>query len=679
MTQGNVPEDLATIAHRLADEGYVLITGLLGEAELALARASHAADGRAAKELARTKLRTLSSCLHTMSGGHDPGAAEGRLRLAVVLSVAVARSGSPHPDGLHAPVAERGGKEPAAIRFGTVATPGSALLFDTRRVYVEGVGAVDGPVCLTVGPQRYGEGVAGPDADRASALAERIVGVFHEVLGEEGAGSGASFFELGGTSLEALRVVSLLREREHVRLELSDFFAQGSPAELAAIALSRCCEDEAGPGSSLRSRARRRARRYFPLSLSQEGLYAMDHGVKGAGFFNSVWWMRFQGAVDLVAVEGAVNDAVLRQPTLRTVIESHGGRPAQRVLPQPVPIGRADLRDRGGRGLRRIMAGEAARGFDLERQAPARFQLVRLADDTTALVGTVHHVAFDGVSCDLLIDEIAHAYAVRLGASDSRPELRRHYADFAEWQRDTLRGDRLAEHLDGLRAALSRPSPRIAPAPERKYGFLGHVEEFEVPEATAQRLAAAAARQGTSLFVLLVAAMTRLGTRLSGEPRQTVSVQAANRSWPGSEHIVGCFSNVLPVVGNGHEEVVPTAHAGVVEALRHEEMPFDAALSLLGDEGFDLRAGLPPLGFALQTSPGRRIELPGCAVTTGQFTETGDTVDPTPFPLVLELWEDEGLRGVVRSLRDAWPDDSYQRALGQLHGALADASLCGGR
>ncbi|MFF8711776.1 condensation domain-containing protein [Streptomyces sp. NPDC015184] len=674
MTHGIVAEDLAAIAHRLADEGYALVTGLFGDAELALARASHAVDGRAAEELARTRLRTLSDGLRALPDGRRPGGEQGGLRLAVVLAGPVA-PGAPPP----APPAGRGGDGPTAVRLGADVPPGHAFLFDARRVRVEGSGAADGPVCLTVGPQRCGEGPAGAETDRAGAIAERIAGAFREVLGEARVESGASFFELGGTSLEALRVASLLREKEQVSLRLGDFFAHGSPAGLAEAALRRSREDGAAPGSSLRSRARRRAGRHFPLSLSQEGLYAMDRGAKGAGFFNSVWWMRFEGAVDLVSVEHAVNDAVLRQPALRTVIESHGGRPAQRVLSQPVPVERTDLRDRGGRGLRRIMAGEAAEGFDLERRAPARFRLVRLADDTTVLVGTVHHVAFDGVSCDLLVDEIAHAYAVRLGAGDPRPELRRHYADFAEWQRDTLRGDRLAEHLEGIRAVLDRPCPRIAPAPERDYGFLARVEEFEVPGAIEQRLAEAAVRQDTSLFVLLVAAMTRLGTRLSGEPEQKVSVQAANRSWAGSEHIVGCFSNVLTVAGNGHEEVVAAARAGVVEALRHEEMPFDTALSLLGDEGFDVRAGLPGLGLALQTSPARRIELPGCAVTTGQFTESGDTVDPTPFPLVLELWEDGGLRGVVRSLRGAWPDDSYRRALAQLRLALADAGSSGGR
>ncbi|TXS71340.1 hypothetical protein [Streptomyces sp. sk2.1] len=109
MTHGIVAEDLAAIAHRLADEGYALVTGLFGDAELALARASHAVDGRAAEELARTRLRTLSDGLRALPDGRRPSGEQGGLRLAVVLAGPVAPGAPPtgRPPYASAPTCRR--------------------------------------------------------------------------------------------------------------------------------------------------------------------------------------------------------------------------------------------------------------------------------------------------------------------------------------------------------------------------------------------------------------------------------------------------------------------------------------------------------------------------------------------------------------------------------------------
>ncbi len=78
---------------------------------------------------------------------------------------------------------------------------------------------------------------------------------------------------------------------------------------------------------------------------------------------------------------------------------------------------------------------ESERVFDLARDMPARWLLVRLGDADHALVATLHHIAVDGWSIGLLLSELAAYYAAPAPALQENPGPSRcRYADYAAWQ-----------------------------------------------------------------------------------------------------------------------------------------------------------------------------------------------------------------------------------------------------
>ena len=525
---------------------------------------------------------------------------------------------------------------------------------------------------VVVASARSGRPVPAPAAacpapPGSGAAADVIAGLYAEELGLPCCGLADSFFSRGGDSLAAMRVLSRLGERYAVRIPLAEMYRNSSPKALAG-ALEQLLA-QPGRTRSLAAWARRRHRSQFPLALSQRIFYETDRAAGGIGLLNSVARLRLHGDIDPQALLGAVQDTVRRQSALRTMFAIEADEPVQRILDAPARIEEMDLRGCAASKLGRLVRREYLMGFDLHEAPPVRFFLARTADHEWVLVCTAHHIVFDGMSEAILVDELSHAYACRLGEARPRPPLRSEYVDFAEWQREALRGERVEAHLAGLRAMLPCPTPPITPPGGRPDGFVSRVIPFEIPGRTVVDLRALAAESGNTLFAALLAALFAFGRHRTGRGRQLVAVQAANRSWPGSEDLIGCFSNTVYVTDEHDEgratdprELMKRAGSSLARALLHEELPLDHALRLLADQG-DPAAGpeyLPQIGLALQPAVGGARTVPGGTLAPEQVVMGGDAADPTPFPLVLELLSDDGgLRGATHHRPGEWPQGSF--------------------
>ena len=68
----------------------------------------------------------------------------------------------------------------------------------------------------------------------ASAPVAEVIRMWEEVLGIEDIGENDDFFELGGTSIAAIRLVPLLEDRFGVDVDVTLVFDAATPAALAS-------------------------------------------------------------------------------------------------------------------------------------------------------------------------------------------------------------------------------------------------------------------------------------------------------------------------------------------------------------------------------------------------------------------------------------------------------------
>src|SRR4051812_27074981 len=190
-----------------------------------------------------------------------------------------------------------------------------------------------------------------------------------------------------------------------------------------------------------------------PLSFAQQRLWLLHQMGAGSGAYNIPIALRFAGVLDEAALARALDAVVKRHDVLRTRLALVGGEPRQIVDPSAtIALNSVDLTDVTGAcseaRLAEAVAAEAKCAFDLSVAPLLRATLLRVAAEHTVLVLVAHHTICDGWSLEILVRELLISYAAAAsGRTATLDPLPVQYADFAAWQRETLRGDRMDADL----------------------------------------------------------------------------------------------------------------------------------------------------------------------------------------------------------------------------------------
>ncbi|MEW5925956.1 MAG: amino acid adenylation domain-containing protein [Gemmatimonadota bacterium] len=488
----------------------------------------------------------------------------------------------------------------------------------------------------------------------ATAAEEVLAGIWAEVLGTETVGARDSFFELGGHSLLATQVVSRARQAFGVEVPLRALFEAPTVAALAARV-----EELRGAGTSPAppiERVPREAREEVPLSFAQQRLWLVDRIEPGSPAYNMPFALRLRGALDAGALRASLDELVRRHETLRTTLEERGGVPVQVVHP-PAPAAAASLDLRGladgerEREAERLAREEALAPFDLERGPLLRSTLLRLAEDDHVLLFTLHHVVGDGWSMDVLVREVSALYAAfGRGAEPDLPELPIQYADFAVWQRAWLSGPVLEaqvgwwrERLRGAPPLLELPVDRPR-APGR--GARAGSHRFALPAEAARGLRALSRREGTTLFMTLLAGWQALLGRYAGQRDVVVGTPIAGRTRTELEGLIGFFVNMLPLRADlggdpAWTELLARVRDTALGAYSHQDLPFERLVDELGVERSLLHAPVFQVVFALSGAGAREARL---SLGTVGLEPFGGGAEVTKFDLNLSILDgDDGL------------------------------------
>jgi acyl carrier protein len=265
-----------------------------------------------------------------------------------------------------------------------------------------------------------------------TAAEEIVCGLFAEVLGLDRIGAEDSFFELGGDSLLAMRLIARVRAVLDAEVPIRGLFADPSPAGIARLAEAGA----AGPRMPLVAAARPGR---VPLSFGQQRMWFLNR-LEGAGaVYNMPLALRLTGDLDILALETALGDVADRHESLRTIFPETGGTPRQQILDGPVGRPGLAVGEAAEADLPVLLAAEAGRGFDLRGELPWRAALWAVSPGEHVLMIVMHHIAGDGWSMGVLARDLGTAYTARCaGQVPGWSALAVQYADYAIWQRQVL-------------------------------------------------------------------------------------------------------------------------------------------------------------------------------------------------------------------------------------------------
>ncbi|MFI7115843.1 amino acid adenylation domain-containing protein [Amycolatopsis sp. NPDC049868] len=415
----------------------------------------------------------------------------------------------------------------------------------------------------------------------------RVCEVIAGILGLDAGDVGIDddFFELGGNSILSIKLVAALNR------------VLGLPATVEHLLRYRTVR---GFVDGLDGRSREQ--RITPataeppegqvLSFAQERLWFIEKFEDGTNAYNLPLVFTVADRVDRGILAKSVADVVRRHEILRTVIrEGEDGTGRQVVLGadevdlslEPVRVAdRAEMHDH--------MREHSRVAFDLATQAPVRAHLYLVADTADRyLAFVIHHVAFDGWSTDVVLDDLSTFYTLNEQAAPGTdpvgalPAPPLQYRDFAVWQRERLDGERTEELLrfwrEKLADSVTLDLITDHPRPERT-DYRGANLHLELDERLSEALRALARRMKVSLFSLLLSGYHLTLRCFANQDDVLVGVPFANRDHPQLERLVGFFVNTLPLrsrIDPGHTVLdhVRNTAAEVLDALRHQELPFE--------------------------------------------------------------------------------------------------------
>ncbi|WP_405021332.1 amino acid adenylation domain-containing protein [Kitasatospora sp. NBC_00070] len=459
-----------------------------------------------------------------------------------------------------------------------------------------------------------------------TAREEVVCAVFADLLGRPAVGADDDFFALGGHSLLATRLAARLRAVLDLEVEVRTVFDHPTPARLAAAL---------DGADTARARLERAAHRPDPMPLSpaQQRLWFLHRFEGPSATYNVPLVLRLDGPLDGDALARALADLVGRHESLRTVFPDTAGVPSQRVL----DAAGADLdltpRQVDPAQLDTVLSAETAHTFDVSRERPVRARLLRLGEDAHVLVLLLHHIAGDGWSLEPLARDLGTAYRARTGGTaPDWPELPVQYADYTLWQRALL-GDeddpatpaarQLAywrSALDGLPDLLDLPLDRPRPAVA---SHRGEAFAFPVDAATHRALGELARSRGSSLFMVLQAALAVLLRAHGAGEDIPLGTPVAGRTDEALDELVGFFVNTLVLRTDlsgdpTFDQALDRVRDFDLAAYAHQDVPFERLVDALDPQRTQSRHPLFQTMLVLQNQAGAAVELPGLTVTEQQ-------------------------------------------------------------
>jgi amino acid adenylation domain-containing protein/non-ribosomal peptide synthase protein (TIGR01720 family) len=484
----------------------------------------------------------------------------------------------------------------------------------------------------------------GPRTPQEQILCE----VFAEVLGLAGINVDDNFFEAGGDSLVATRVVSRVRSVLGVELPIRALFEAPTVTQLAQrvvgterarLALMVCARPDV-----------------VPLSFAQRRLWFVDQLEGSSAASHIPLALRLSGKLDHSALHTALGDVIARHESLRTVFPQIDGVPSQQVLDAHEACPALTITEITSVELPEVLAGTIRRWFDLAVEPPMRTELFRLGADEHVLLIVIHHVAGDDWSLGPLSRDLASAYTARCqGQAPDWAPLPVQYTDYTLWQHQLL-GDHTdpdslvavqlsywTKALAGLPEQLELPADRPRPAIA---SYRGEYLNVRLDATLHQDLVDLARQGGASLFMVLQAGLAALLSRLGAGRDIPVGSPIAGRTDQATDDLIGFFVNTLvlrtdtagdPTFGQLLGRVRETALA----AYAHQDVPFEYLVEILNPTRSLAHHPLFQIMLAVQNTPQTDFELPGLDVSVVPARS-----GVTEFDLVFSLRERRGPDGI---------------------------------
>lgn len=392
--------------------------------------------------------------------------------------------------------------------------------------------------------------------------------LWKQVLLLEELGIDDNFFELGGHSLLAYHIIQGVYRCFQVEVPMAVFFKHPTIEALAS-----CIEQ--GLPSSYAPIQPAAPRGYYPTSSPQRRIY-ISHQFDPEGISNNMSFVfRIEGPLEPERLEKGCKQLVARHESLRTAFLLNNDELVQQISDQV----RVDFTywEAPGQPPEALIR-SFVRPFELGLAPLCRLQLVCVADQDFFLLMDMHHIISDGLSVEILMEELASLYR-----GEELPALAIQYKDFAVWQSGTAFAELVKKQeaywlkeFAGEIPALRLPVDFPHSSPVR----VAESMEFTIETSLLHQLRDGAAAQQATSFMVLFSAYAALLYKLSGQTDIVIGSSIDGRPLMALQQVVGMFVNAIalrvkPEGQKTFEALLAEVKQKVLLAYENQLVPFE--------------------------------------------------------------------------------------------------------
>ncbi|MCP5048415.1 MAG: amino acid adenylation domain-containing protein, partial [bacterium] len=470
---------------------------------------------------------------------------------------------------------------------------------------------------------------------------------------QETIGIDDNFFNLGGHSLKAVQLVSLIHQTFHIKLPLMEIFRHPTIS-----GISRCI---GGAASDIHiSIQPSEEKEYYPLSSAQRRLYILSQlDAEGTGY-NIPALLALEGHVDKNRLENAFKQLIERHQSLRTSFHMAGNQAVQRVhdhMEMEIEFfGRGDPpwsplngnhssingNNKGSHGgLPLQPQQDFVRPFDLSNAPLLRVGLIKEEETKHLLMVDMHHIISDGTSISVLARDFMSLYS-----GETLPDSGPAYKDFSQWQNSPTQKEAVnrqqafwLKQFEGEIPVLNLLTDYTRPPLQ---SFEGNTLDFRVSGRDYEALTSLSRTLGVTLYMVLLSIFTLFLSKLSGQEDIVVGCPIAGRRHAGLENIIGMFVNTLalrnfPSGRTRFIQFLEQLKNRTLDSFENQDYQYEDLVEKLVIERDTGRNPLFDTMLILQNQEMPGIEIPGLKLTSVPF---GGGV--AKFDLMLACEEKDG-------------------------------------
>jgi amino acid adenylation domain-containing protein len=389
-----------------------------------------------------------------------------------------------------------------------------------------------------------------------------------------------------------------------------------------------------------------------PTTFSQQGLWFIDQ-LDGSVQYNIAGCLRLKGSLDKQALGKAFNTILLRHESLRTnfhACDEISYQVVNNITSVDIPI--IDLSHLSGYALEQEISRnlhiEVYKPFILTQDLMLKVVLLTISDDENLLQVTIHHIAADGWSMGILIEEFSVLYTAFVANKDNPLQpLKIQYSDYAHWQRNWLQGDVLEDQLTFWKNSLQDISsvhslPLDYNRPEQQK-FVGNKYLTTIGAEPLQKLKSLCLQQSCTLFMGLHAIFSLLLNRYSGENNIVIGTPIANREQPDVAPLIGFFTNTLVLRSDlsavsDFKSLLAQSKQMLLGAYAHQQISFESLVRELKVERSLSYSPIFQILMILQNNDQSELDLAGLTLVPQKMEQ-----NTAQYDLALDMEEIDGV------------------------------------